>query len=86
MQTNTTQSQPKLVGRINSSAMRRMIESQHAVQYGYRLLHPTECGLRVFKFVGWDDVRNLNNTGTSSVGVRCLTPIYGLNSMYPTVA
>ncbi|MDD2725260.1 MAG: hypothetical protein PHH59_14725 [Methylovulum sp.] len=25
--------------------MRRMIEIQHAVQYGYRLLHPTDCAL-----------------------------------------
>ncbi|MDD2725258.1 MAG: hypothetical protein PHH59_14715 [Methylovulum sp.] len=25
--------------------MRRMIEIQHAVQYGYRLLHPTDCTL-----------------------------------------
>jgi tRNA threonylcarbamoyladenosine biosynthesis protein TsaB len=24
-----------------------MAQGRHAVQYGYRLLHPTECGLRV---------------------------------------
>jgi len=29
------------------SVMRRMSEGQHAVQYGYRLLHPTVCALRV---------------------------------------
>jgi len=35
------------VGRISDSVMRRMVEGQHAVQYGYRLLHPTVCALRV---------------------------------------
>jgi|GEM_PF-2976658 len=35
------------VGRISDSVMRRMSEGQHAVQYGYRLLHPTVCALRV---------------------------------------
>jgi hypothetical protein len=30
-----------VVGRISDSVIRRMLESQHAVQYGYRLLHPT---------------------------------------------
>ncbi|MDD2723742.1 MAG: hypothetical protein PHH59_06935 [Methylovulum sp.] len=33
------------VGRISDSVMRRMIEIQHAVQYGYRLLPPTDCAL-----------------------------------------
>jgi len=28
--------------------MRWMLESQHAVQYGYRLLHPTIGVLRIF--------------------------------------
>ncbi|WP_019865820.1 HepT-like ribonuclease domain-containing protein [Methylovulum miyakonense] len=35
------------VGRISDSVMRRMSEGQHAVQYGYRLLHHTVCALRV---------------------------------------
>ncbi len=36
-----------IVGRISNSVMRRMFEIQHAVQYGYRLLHPTIGVLRV---------------------------------------